>query len=61
MFKNFNGIHLVDAYHKMRQEKKSRPSRVAKKIIEAIIVAIVTLIVWNLPQSCFGIDGLTVV
>ena len=61
MFKNFNGIHLVDAYHKMRQEKKSRPSRVMKKIIEAIVVAIITLTIWNLPTTAFGIDGLTVV
>lgn len=61
MFKNFNGIHLVDAYHKMRQEKKSNSSRVAKKIFEAIIVAIVTLVIWNLPTTAFGIDGLTIV
>ena len=61
MFKNFNGIHLIDAYHKMRQEKKSHPARVMKKTIEAIVVAIVTLILWNLPSTAFGIDGLTVV
>ena len=46
MFKNFNGIHLVDAYHKMRQERKSQPARVMKKAIEAIVVAIVTLILF---------------
>ena len=61
MFKNFNGFHLIDAYHKMHQEKKSHPSRVTKKIIEAIVVAIVTLTLWNLPITTFGIDGLTVV
>ena len=61
MFKNFNGIHLVDAYHKMRQERKSQPARVMKKAIEAIVVAIVTLILWNLPATAFGIEGLTVV
>lgn len=61
MFKSFNGIHLVDAYHKMRQEKKSQPARVMKKIIEALIVAVVTLVIWNLPTTAFGIDGLTVV
>lgn len=61
MFKNFNGIQLVDAYHKMRQEKKSQPARVAKKLAEAIVVAIVTLILWNLPTTAFGIEGLTVV
>ena len=61
MFKNFNGIHLVEAYHKMRQEQKSRPSRVLKKIVEALVVALVTLVIWNLPTTAFGIDGLTIV
>jgi len=32
-----------------------------KKAIEAIVVAIVTLILWNMPSTAFGIDGLTVV
>ena len=61
MFKNFNGIHLVDAYHKMRQEKKSHPTRVMKKTLEAVIVAVITLILWNLPSTAFGIEGLNVV
>lgn len=61
MFKNFNGIHLIDAYHAMRHEKKSHPARVMKKIIEAMVVAVVTLVLWNLPSTAFGIEGLTVV
>lgn len=32
-----------------------------KKVIEFCIIAIVTAIVWNLPSSVFGINGLTVV
>lgn len=32
-----------------------------KKLIEFIITLLVTVVVWNLPSSCFGIDGLTVV
>ena len=61
MFKSFNGYHLIDAYHKMRQEQRYHPSRVFKKTVEAIVVLIVTLVLWNLPTSSFGIDGLTVV
>lgn len=61
MFKSFNGIHLVDAYHKMRQERKAHPSKVLKQTIGAIIVAIVTLTIWNLPSTVFGIEGLNVV
>ena len=33
----------------------------SKKVIELIVIAVITAIVWNLPQSCFGIDGLTVI
>ena len=61
MFKNFNGYNLIEAYHRMRHEKKYQPSRVMKKVVEAIVVLIVTLVLWNLPSSVFGMDGLTVV
>ena len=61
MFKSFNGYHLIDAYHKMRHEQGYHPGKVLKKTIEIIIVLIVTLTLWNLPTTAFGIDGLTVV
>ena len=32
-----------------------------KKLIWFLITALVTLIIWNLPSTCFGIAGLTVV
>lgn len=32
-----------------------------KKALMFVITAILTLIVWNLPSTCFGIEGLTVV
>ena len=61
MFKSFQGFHLLDAYHKMHQAQKEHPNRVFNKSIEAVVVAIITLIIWNLPTSAFGIEGLTVV
>ncbi len=61
MFKNFHGFHILDAYHKVRQVKKAQPSRLIKKCIQASIVLIITLLLWNAPSSFFGIDGLTVV
>ena len=61
MFKNFNGFHLIDAYHSMRHEKMSHPGIVFKKTVEAIIVVSVTLLLWNLPSDSFGIEGLNVV
>ena len=61
MFKSFTGFHLVEAYHKLHHEKKYHPGTVQKKFIKAFFVALVTLLLWNLPTSAFCIDGLNVV
>ena len=61
MFKSFNGYHLIEAYHKMRHEQPYHPGKVFKKTVEAIVVLIITLVLWNLPSTAFGIEGLTVV
>ena len=61
MFKSFKGYHLIEAYHRMHHVKKYQPQRVTKKLVEAIVVIILTLILWNLPSSAFGMEGLTVV
>ncbi|MCR5132089.1 MAG: SLC13 family permease [Prevotella sp.] len=61
MFKSFRGFDLVEAYHKVRHEKRFHPNRVFKKTAQALFVLFVTLLLWNLPTSAFGIEGLTVV
>ena len=61
MFKSFTGFHLVEAYHKVRYEKRFHPNKVFVKTAEIIGVLLVTLFLWNLPTTAFGIDGLTVV
>lgn len=61
MFKSFTGFHLVEAYHKMRHEKRFHPNKVFVKTTQALVVLFVTLLLWNLPTSAFGIEDLTVV
>ena len=61
MFKIYPGFQLVQAYHKLRYEKRFHPNRILKKSIQALIVLFVTLFIWNLPITAFGIDGLTIV
>ena len=61
MFKKFTGYNLIESYHRMRHVQKNQPNRITKKVVEAIVVLIVTLILWNLPSSAFGMEGLTVV
>ena len=59
MFKIFHGFHMVEAYHKKKRENRSQESSVNKRIITALILSVITLIIWNLPAGVFGIDGLT--
>lgn len=61
MFKSFHGFHLVEAYHQARHAHKYHPNTVEKKFAKALIVAIVTLFLWNVPASFYGIEGLTVI
>ena len=61
MFKSFHGFHLVEAYHQMRREKRFDEHKILKKSFQALVVFIVTLLIWNLPTTAFGIDGLTVI
>ncbi len=61
MFKSFHGFHLVEAYHQAHHAHKYHPNTVEKKFAKALIVTIVTLFLWNVPASFYGIDGLTVI
>ena len=61
MFKSFTGFHLVEAYHKVRYEKRFHPNKVFNKTTQVLIVLFVTLLLWNLPTTAFGIEDLTVV
>ena len=61
MFHIYKGYELVEAYHNMRMNRRFHPSGGFKKTAEAVIVAIITLLLWNAPTDIFGIEGLTVV
>ena len=45
----------------MRHDKRFHPDKIFVRGVEALLVALATLLVWNLPTTAFGIDGLTVV
>ncbi len=61
MFKLYPGYHLVQAYHKLRYERRFHPDKIFTRSAEIVLVVLATLLVWNLPTTFFGIDGLTVV
>ena len=45
----------------MRHDKRFHPDKIFVRGVEALLVVLATLLVWNLPTTAFGIDGLTVV
>ena len=61
MFHIYEGFHLVDAYHKMRHQRKYHPEDSAMRAIKILFVGIVTLLLWNIPSEWYGIEGLTVI
>jgi len=61
MFKLYPGYHLVEAYHKLRHSRRFHPDKIFVRGVEILCVVLATLLVWNLPTTAFGIDGLTVV
>ena len=61
MFHIYEGFHLVDAYHKMRHQRKYHPEDSTKRAVKIALVAIVTLLLWNMPAEWYGIQNLTVI
>lgn len=61
MFKSFLGFNLVKEYHITRADNRFHPSKRNQIIIKSAIVLLATLLLWNLPSSAFGIEGLTIV
>ena len=59
MFHIYEGFHLVETYHKMRHQRKYTPD--TKRAVKIAIVAIVTLLLWNMPTEWYGIQNLTVI
>ena len=61
MFHIYEGFNLVETYHKMRHDRKYHPADGTKRAIKIALVALVTLLLWNMPSEWFGIQNLTVI
>jgi len=61
MFKSFHGFHLVEKYINDKWENLNKQSSINKRLVVAFVLLVITLVIWNLPASVFGIVGLTVV
>lgn len=61
MLSTYRGLHIVEAARNFRHEHKYHPSNNTKRVIKIAIVALVTLLLWNMPAEWYGINNLTVV
>ena len=61
MLSTYRNLHIVDAARQLRHERKYHPSNTMKRFVKIAIVALVTLLLWNMPSEWFGIQNLTVV
>ena len=59
MFKIFNGIHLVEAYHDWKRQR--REDKLLSRMIKLAVSIAVLILLWCLPSSAYGIDGLGVI
>ena len=63
MFKKFHGFHLLESHHneQVKRLNERLPQHLKSTAIKAAVVILATLLIWNLPSTSFGIEGLTVV
>ncbi|MBO5548211.1 MAG: SLC13/DASS family transporter [Prevotella sp.] len=61
MFNNYKGFHLVQTYQEMRHMRKYHPSNTTVRLLKIALVAIVTLLLWNMPSEWYGIQNLTII
>lgn len=61
MFTRYIGFEKVEQALKKYYEKWTHPDKAMRKVLQALVVLILTLFVWNMPSSWFGLDGITVV
>jgi len=61
MYKIFPGFDLVLAHHNRKRDNRLDPNKWLFKSLKVMIVAAVTLTLWNMNPDSFGIEGLTVI
>ena len=61
MFNNYKGFHLVQSYHDLRHMRKYHPTNTFVRFAKIAVVALGTLLLWNMPTEWFGIQNLTII
>lgn len=61
MYKIFKGFPLVEAYQELKKAKRLAEDRTVSRVIKLVVAISTALILWFLPTSAFGVDGLTLI
>ena len=61
MLKKFHGAHLMEALQRQKMQKLLSKEFLASRLMKIAISCIAMIVLWVLPTSVFGIEGLTIV
>ena len=61
MFKNFNGFHLVEAYHEFKQNKSLSGHKNFFRLLKLVFAISTALILWTAPSDSFGVTDLSII
>ena len=61
MFKNFHGFHLLEAYSEWKKEHRATKNPLGVRSIKVAIAVIVTLLLWFIPASSYGLEGVNLI
>lgn len=58
MFKNFYGFNLLEQYSEWKKQNRAKKNPLSKRFLKVSFVAILTLLLWFIPSSVYGLPGL---
>ena len=61
MFKRFPGAHLMESLQRKKLQKLMSTEFLASRLTKILIASITMIVLWAIPTTSFGIDGLTLV
>ncbi|MBQ7941990.1 MAG: SLC13/DASS family transporter [Muribaculaceae bacterium] len=61
MFKRFHGSHVMEALQRKKMRNLLSKEFLASRLLKIAIASLAMIILWALPVTVFGIDGLTIV
>ena len=61
MLKKFHGAHLMEALHRKKLRDLLSKDLLASRLVKILIASLAMIILWAMPVTAFGVEGLTLV